>query len=152
MATKTKETKTEVKTFNLERVCTLWINSSKDKKSKYLSGRTAEGVKITGFFNSKDRQNPKEPDIRLSYKKYLDDGKKGSEAEYCALWCNATKNGKKYLSGKVDGKRVVGFINSKAEVDGVKPYINLYYSDDQAEPKKEDPKFEEVEAGSELPF
>lgn len=154
MATKTKKQETQVKEFNLKRVCTLWIYSSKDKKSKYLSGRADAGEKIIGFFNSKDRENPKEPDIRLYFNKSKDDKKE----VYGALWCNATKNGKKYLSGKVEDKRVVGFFNSKAEVDGIIPYINIYLSEDKptedtikAE-KKEEPKFEEIENDSELPF
>lgn len=154
MATKTqtKEPKAEVKTFNLERAAVLWIYFNKEKTGKYLSGRTEAGEKLTGFFNSKDRKNPKEPDIRISYKKYLQAGKTGSEAEYCSLWCNATKNGRKYLSGKVDGKKVVGFFNSRAEVDGVIPYINLYYSDTQEATEQQKAEFEEIPNNSDLPL
>lgn len=152
MATKTQKKETQTKEFNLKRVCTLWIYSSKDKKSKYLSGRADAGEKIIGFFNSKDRQNPKEPDIRLYFNKSKDDKKE----VYGSLWCNASKNGNKYLSGSVEGKRIVGFFNKKAEVDGVIPYINIYLSEDvraEEEPKVEqaEPEYEEVE-GSELPF
>lgn len=152
MATKTKKQETQVKEFKLQRVCTLWIYSSKDKKSKYLSGRADASERIIGFFNSKDRENPKEPDIRLYFNKSKDDKKE----VYGALWCNASKGGKKYLSGKVEDKKVVGFFNSKAQVDGAIPYINLYISEDKedteanAEPKEE-PKFEEVE-NEDLPF
>lgn len=154
MATKTKKQETQAKEFNLQRVCTLWIYSTKDKKGKYLSGRADAGEKIIGFFNSKDRQNPKEPDIRLEFKNAPGEEKK----TYGSLWCNASKNGNKYLSGKVEGKRVVGFFNSKAQVDGIIPYINIYLSEDKptdetiTAEKKEEPKFEEIEDGMELPF
>jgi hypothetical protein len=161
MATKT--TNATKKEFNLERACTLWIYKSK-KGNKYLSGKTADGeTKLKGFFNSK-KENPKEPDIRL-----YTVNEKGdlSKDEFASLWCNATEGGKKYTSGKIDGKRVVGFFNSKAEINGIIPYLNVYLSDDEQKPanteskkttknakaeKKEEPKFEEVETDNDLPF
>lgn len=160
-ATKTKTTKREEKKeFNLERFLVLWLYKSKNGKT-YLSGKTEEGVKLTGFLN-KEKQNPKEPDIKIYT---VGEDKKLSEDEYVALWVNATDNGKKYLSGKVDGKRVVGFFNSKAEVNGTVPYINVYFSDDaqhtipveeEKKSKKEakkttKPEYEEVE-DNDLPF
>lgn len=158
MSTKTtkkaqaKAPKVQEKEFNLKQAVTLWIYKSK-KGSKYLSGVTAEGEKVTGFFN-KDKQNPKEPDIRL----YTRDNEGNTSKDvFLALWCNV-KDGsdKKYLSGKIGDKRVVGFFNSKAEIDGVIPYINIYFSEDQeqlkVEAEEKEPEYEEVGEDDDLPF
>lgn len=154
----TKKETNEKKEFTLERFFTLWIYKSK-KGNKYLSGVTEDGEKLRGFFNSK-KENPKEPDIRI-----YTVNKKGdiSKEEFISLWCNANaESGKKYISGKIDGKRVVGFFNSKAEVNGVIPYINVYYSDNEQNEskeenkpkysKKEEPEFEEMKTDDDLPF
>ena len=155
MATKTTKKTTQAtetkKEFTLERALVMWIYKGK-KGGKYLSGKTEDGDKIKGFFNSK-KNNPKEPDIRI-----YGVNEKGdlTKDEICSLWCNTTENGKKYATGKMDGDRVVGFFNSKAQVDGVVPYLNVYYSDDQKneEQQKIDTKeeYEEVETDDDLPF
>lgn len=157
MSTKTKATaKTQKKEFNLERFLVLWRKKSANG-NVYFSGKTEVGEKVTGFYN-KDKQNPKEPDIRLYFTNT--EGKLEKEP-FLSLWCNATTNDKKYLSGKIDGKRLVGFINEKVKVGDMKPYINVYFSDDQEEQKpvkeekpkfkKEETKFEDVE-DEDLPF
>ena len=138
----------------LERVIVLWIYSSKDGKKTYLSGKTEDGIlKLIGFFN-KEKQNPKEPDIRLYTVHTTARGKtERSEQVYTSLWVNATQNGKKVISGKLNDRRLVGFFNSKAKVGGTIPYINIYWSDDSAEAKKEEPKqaqFEEISSDSDL--
>lgn len=151
------------KEFTLKQVFTMWIYKSKNG-DKYLSGKTEDGQKIRGFFNNK-KENPKEPDIRI----YLVNDKGDlSKEEYVSLWCNAKENGKRHLSGKIDGKRVVGFFNSKAKVDGVIPYFSVYWSEanedskpDHKETKTETKKAtkskkaekkEEPETDSDLPF
>ena len=160
MSTKTKTTakaSTQKKEFNLERLLVLWRYKSK-KGNVYFSGKTEEGAKVSGFYN-KDKQNPKEPDIKLYF---FDDEGNLEKDPFLAMWCNATTKDKKYLSGKYEEKRVVGFINEKSEINGVKPYINVYFSDDQEEQKpekeekpkftKKETKFEEVEDIDDLPF
>ena len=158
-----KETKKE---FNLQRAFTLWIYKGK-KGGKYLSGTTEDGTKLTGFFNN-EKQNPKEPDIKV-YEK--DDENNLSKEEYCSLWCNVSETTeKKYLSGKIDETRVVGFFNSKAEINGTTPYINVYFSEDEQEEeeqeqpkkatkqptkktqKKVEPEYEEMHSDDDLPF
>lgn len=162
MSTKTAKKETaEKKEFTLERMFTMWIYKSK-KGNKYLSGKTNEGVQLKGFFNSK-KENPKEPDIKIYI---VNDNGDLSKDEFVSLWCNTTEAGKKYVSGKVDGERVVGFFNSKAEINGIIPYLNVYYSDSEQEESKEETKptkksepkktkqkeYEEVETDNDLPF
>ena len=126
---------TEKKEFNMNQLFAMWINKSKAGKN-YLSGKDSDGRKLIGFFNGK-KQNPKEPDVRIY--EVLDNGEV-SKNEFTSLWVNVSANGKKYLSGKIGEHRVVGFINSKATVDGKVPYFSIYESD--SEPKKEEKKQE----------
>ena len=149
----TKAQATQKKEFNLERFITLWIYKS-EKGSKYLSGTTEDKkFKLTGFFNN-EKQNPKEPDIRIYVR---DDEKNLSKEPYISLWCNV-KDGsdKKYLSGKIDDKKVVGFFNAKAKVNGTMPYINIYFSEAQAEQEKikeeNETVYEDVAIDEDLPF
>lgn len=147
----TKPAEEQKKEFNLEQAFTFWINKSKAGKT-YLSGRGKDGVKFIGFF-TKEKQNPKEPDIEFYY--HAENAEK-KEAIF-ALWVNANNNGKKYASGKYEEKRLIGFFNSKATVDGVIPYLNVYFSEEAKpeEAKTEEPKqaeFEEIPSDSELPF
>lgn len=159
MSTQTKNT--EKKVFNLEQVFALWRQKTKDGKKTYFSGKIGEEY-LTGFYNTK-KQNPKEPDIRI-YKR--DEEGNLAKEEFVSLWCNVTKNGKKLLSGKIDGKRVIGFINTSGNEKA--PYISVYWADETETPKdeskpdpkatktkkakKEEPKFEEVETDEDLPF
>ena len=127
--------------FKLEQVFVLW--RQKDKKGNYfLSNPT-----LVGFYNTK-KKNPKEPDLRVFEKDA--DGKIGKEEKY-SLWCNVSKDGKrKYLTGKVGEKRVVGFITKNPENEKV-PYLSVYYSDDvKEEPKVEQPSLDM--ASVEVPF
>lgn len=148
MSTKTTA-KTEKKEFTLKQVFAMWKRTSKNGNS-YFTGKLADGTEIRGFYVTK-KQNPKEPDIRI-YK--VDANGNLDKDVYLSLWCNAKDNGKKYLSGKIDGKRVVGFINAKATEKNKQPYFSLYWSDSEetAKAKKDEPKYEEVDKDSELPF
>ena len=147
-------------------VFALWRKKSKNGGT-YFSGKTEGGSFLTGFYVT-DKKNLKEPDLRV----YAKDSEGNlSEEPFCSLWCNATKNGKKILSGKLDGKRVIGFI--KAEAKENQPYISVYYSDEEQNEekeqsnktdtkteekktkpskKKEEPEFEEIPGDEELPF
>lgn len=118
--------------FNKEnQILALWKQTSK-KGDSFLSSKD-----YVGFYNS-NKKNPKEPDMRI-YKKDAD-GKVGKES-LLDLWCNVTKDGKgKYLTGKISGRKVVGFITKDWTEESKKPYVSIYYSDEvQTEQKKEEP-------------
>ena len=162
MSNSTAEKKT------MKQVLALWKRKSKNGKV-YFSGKVEDGTftndfYVTAFYNT-DKKNLKEPDLKIYAR---DDEGNLSKEPVLSLWCNATKNGKKVLSGKLDGKRVIGFI--KADADEKHPYITVYYSnDEQAAPeqmqipdekpkgkkptkKKEEPEYEEIPADDSLPF
>lgn len=142
-------------------VFAMWKAKSAAGKT-YFTGKTDDGAPLTGFYVT-NKKNLKEPDIRI-YKRNAD-GDLEKEV-FTSLWCNSTKKGKKILSGKVDGKKVVGFINDGAKEKA--PYFSVYWSDEEfpAEPKKEEPKkapkkvkeepkkdeFEELKTDEDLPF
>lgn len=144
--TATKNQAQEKKEFNLERVLVLWIYEK--TKGKYLSGRMETGEKLIGFFNTQ-KQNPKEPDIKI-YQQVA----KGEELgdPILSLWVNASDSGKKYITGKLNGKWVIGFFNSKAEVNGVIPYINVYFQEEQEVKEDNSEESKEVDSNSDLPF
>lgn len=121
--------------FNNEnQILALWKQTSKDGNS-FLSSK-----EYVGFYNS-NKKNPKEPDLRV-YKKD-ENGKIGKES-LLDMWCNPTKDGKgKYLTGKISGRKVVGFITKEWTEESKKPYLSVYYSDEvetKAAPKQEAPK------------
>ena len=149
----------------LQGVLALWKRTSKDGKKTYFTGKVDDGTfenecYVTGFYNT-EKKNLKEPDLRIYAR---DDEGNLSKEPFLSLWCNATKNGKKILSGKLNGKRVIGFI--KADASEKHPYISVYYSnEEEAESnktdtktekkttkKKEEPKFEEIPFDEPLPF
>lgn len=143
MATKTANaTKKE---FTLKQVFAMWKRKSKNGAT-YFVGKDVDGREIRGFYNGK-KQNPKEPDIRIYH---LTEKGEIEKEVYVSLWCNAKENGKKYLSGKIDGARVVGFINAKATPENKQPYFSVYWSDQAEEKKpakaekKEEPETEDV--------
>lgn len=119
-------------------VFALWKKTDKNGKP-YFSGKTENGTFLTAFLNG-EKKNPKEPDVRV----YIQDQNHNlSKDEYVSLWCNVSKSKRKYLSGKIGDKRVVGFINDKNE--GNRPYISVYWSEDDAQDKvPEQTKIEEV--------
>lgn len=120
MSTKT----TNKKEFNLRQVFAMWKRASKNGNT-YFSGKDAEGKEIRGFYNT-DKKNPNEPDIRIYH---LTESGELEKEPFISLWCNAKESGKKYLSGKIDGKRVVGFINTKSTAENKQPYFSVYWSD-----------------------
>lgn len=146
----------------LQGVFALWKRKS-NKGNVYFSGKTEGGSYLTGFYVT-DKKNMKEPDLRV----YAKDSEGNlSKDPFCSLWVNATKNGKKILSGSVDGKKVIGFINAQA--DDKKPYISVYFAEeskpeapkaeekksnkkDTKKEKKADPVEEEVPSDDQLPF
>lgn len=150
MSTKTANKKE----FKLTQIFAMWKRNSKNGNT-YFTGKDVDGTEIRGFYNTK-KENPKEPDIRI-YK--VSAGGKLEKEEYLSLWCNPTQNGKKVLSGKLDGLRVVGFINAKATDENKQPYFSVYWSDtdDNQEHKntkttKKNEKNKEVETDNDLPF
>ena len=152
MSTATAEKK------KLQGVFALWKRTSKDGKKTYFTGVSEDkSYNVTAFYNT-DKKNLKEPDLKVYVR---DDEGNLSKEPLVSLWCNATKNGKKILSGKIDGKRVIGFIRANATEK--QPYISVYYSEDELpvapeapkketkKAKKEAPKMEEIEP-EDLPF
>lgn len=133
----------------LEGVCALWKRTSANGKT-YFTGQTEDKQTfLTAFYNT-DKKNLKEPDLRI-YTRDADGNL--SKEPWLSLWCNATKKGKKVLSGKLDGKKVVGFI--KVDANEKQPYISIYFDQDKLpegeqlkieEPKKEAPKKTKKEA------
>ena len=117
-------------------IIALWRKTSKAGKT-YFSGKDATGVELTGFYNIK-KGNSKLPVLRV-YKR-VDINK-----EVFAMWLNTSKSGVKYLTGKYNGVRVVGFINDKPKNEKA-PYIKIYESDEQAKPtnKPKQQTFKEV--------
>lgn len=148
MSTKTtakaKTTAEAKKEFKLESIFSMWKNLSKEGKV-YFSGEFA-GKKLRGFYNA-NKKNPNEPDFRV----YALDEKGNIEKEpLTALWSNVSKNNKRYLSGNLDGKRVIGFINQKSKENEKIPYFTLYWSDQQN--TKEESKKEEIPVNNDLPY
>ena len=122
---------TQKKEFTMKEVFALWVKQGKNG-TMYLSGKDSTGQFLTGFFNGK-KQNPKEPDIRI----YTNTDEGISKEEYTSLWCNVSKNGNKYFTGKMGGIRITGFINKKAEVGSKIPYITVYFQAEETEAKQE---------------
>ena len=117
----------------LQGVFALWRRKSQNG-NVYFSGKTEGGSNLIGFYNT-DKKNLKEPDLRV----YAKDTEGGlSKDPFVSLWVNATNSGKKLLSGKLEGKKLIGFINASA--DEKNPYISVYYSEDD---QKEDDQKED---------
>lgn len=117
-------------------IIALWRKTSKAGKT-YFSGKDITGVELTGFYNI-NKSNGKAPVLRVYEKDDINN-------EVLPMWLNTSKSGVKYLSGKYNGKRVVGFINDKPKNEKA-PYIRIYESDEQAKPtdKPKQQTFKEV--------
>ena len=124
-------TSTATKKFTLDQVFALWKKKSKDGKTTYFTGKLGNQY-LTAFYVTK-KKNLKEPDMKVYTR---DENGDRSKEPIVSLWCNATKNGKKILSGKMDGKRVVGFINTNGNEKA--PYISVYWSDESKAPQKDE--------------
>jgi len=149
-----KTTDQEKKEFNLEQVFAMWKETAKSGTT-YFTGYY-KGQSLRGFYNT-EKKNPNEPDVKIYTTN--DEGKLSKEP-LLSLWCNATDEGKKYLSGKLKDNRVVGFINEKANAENRQPYFSVYYSDDKERPEekpeekekqKKKPQKEEIK-DKKLPF
>lgn len=122
----------------MEQVCALWKHKAKSG-TKYFTGKTND-VDVVAFYNT-DKKNPKEPDLRI-YAQIKEEGKTKRGEEICSLWVSVSeKTQKKYLSGKLNDQRVVGFIyegeNEKA------PYISVYLSEEMKSDPQEHIEVEE---------
>ena len=109
----------------LQEVFAMWKKESKGG-SFYFTGKH-EGHYLVGFYNGK-KKNPQEPDIRI-YRKDGDGKLEGKEI--VSLWMNVSKSNKKYLTGMIDGKKVVGFLSDGKHEKA--PSFTVYYSDDTKE-------------------
>lgn len=118
---------------DLKECFALWEQTSKDKKTEYLSGKTSgdDPMRLVAFYNNV-KKNPNQPDITVYEKiQIVENGKKRDEQNQVAsLWVNTSKAGKSYLSGKTnDNEKIIGFYNDNTQ-DGKYPYIRVYYKDD----------------------
>lgn len=118
---------------DLKECFVLWEQTSKDKKTEYLSGKTSgdDPMRLVAFYNNV-KKNPNQPDITVYEKiQTVENGKKRDEQNQVAsLWVNTSKAGKSYLSGKTnDNEKIIGFYNDNTQ-DGKYPYIRVYYKDD----------------------
>lgn len=117
----------------MEQVLALWKQKAKSGLKYFTGTCEMKECHVIAFYNQ-EKKNPKEPDLRI-YEQVKKNGKYERGDELCGLWMNVSKNSKKkYLTGTIDGKRVVGFIyegdNEKA------PYISVYLSDEDENKKK----------------
>ena len=139
----TKKTTEGKKEFKMEQALAMWKQKSKSGKD-YFTGTAFGKKKLVGFYNGK-KKNPKEPDIRI----YGIDGEgKAESEEFVSLWVNVSKNGKKYLSGKLGEKKIVGFINDGKNEKA--PYFSCYYS--ESTPKKQEEEAFTDASSEEVPF
>lgn len=127
-----KETK-EVKNTKLIPVFALWARKDKNGNDYFTGKVEGEETKLVAFYNNK-RSGMKDPDIIVFYR----DGK--DLIPYCKLWANASKGGKKYLTGKMEEFKVVGFFNDAHTVR--QPYISIYTEKDNTQ----------IDGQEELPF
>lgn len=155
MATK-QRTEGKKMEFKMSEVLAMWKYKSTNGRPYFSgSGRMEAGTegKYIGFYNGK-KKNPKEPDIRI----YRRNDEGLEKDEFLSLWCNVSeKTGKKYLTGRLGDRRVVGFINEKS--DGKRSYFSVYFSEEKAsdgsvKEKKPDPVQEPIqeEIDDDLPF
>ena len=92
----------------LKELFALWKTTSKDGKTTYFTGKTANGSNLVAFYNSK-KKNPEEPDLRV----YISNEDNTKRIEYASLWCKVSKAGSKYLSGQTKDKMyIAGFFNN----------------------------------------
>ena len=142
--------KSNKKEFKLQECLVMWLKKS-NMSGNYLSGKMGE-TGLIGFINGK-KKNPKEPDIRI-FKRDVEGNRE--KEEFLSLWVNVGKNDRKYVTGKLGEKRLVGWFNARATAGGKVPYLNVYFSDDQ-KPEQETEvvkQFEQAETllNEELPF
>lgn len=137
-----KRQATKTMQFEMEQAFALW------KKQSELGKPYFTGKGLVGFYNTM-KKNPKEPDLRI-YK--VDNEGKASKEAYLSMWMQLSKDGKrKYLTGKLYGRKVVGFINITANEENNRPYLSVYYSAD-VEGKKEEVKEPLQLQEDDLPF
>ena len=124
MSTATKknaqETK-EVKNTKLTPVFALWARKDKNGNDYFTGKVEGTETKLVAFYNKK-RTGMKDPDINV----FRRDGEE--LVPHCKLWANASKGGKKYLTGKMEDTRVVGFFNEAHTVK--QPYISIYTAEE----------------------
>lgn len=152
MSNTTSTATNTTKKSRLDQVFALWKRTGKNG-STFFTGKL-DGQNITAFYVT-NKKNLKEPDMRVYTR---DENGNLSREPVVSLWCNATKTGKKILSGKIDGKRVVGFINTNGKEN--QPYVSVYWSDEsnapqkdeKPVPKKEEKKPDPKKTEDELPF
>ena len=118
-----------------EVIVSLWKNVKKEgeKTETYFTGKGLTGKGFIGYWVSY-KQNPKEPDMRIYERN--SDGSKGNV--FLSLWGKVAKNGNKYLSGKLNDRWVIAFIDKDANEENKHPYIKVYYQEPATPVKLQD--------------
>ena len=129
----TQKNTQEVKNTKLIPVFALWARKDKNGNDYFTGKVEGEETKLVAFYNKK-RTGMKDPDINVFYR-YGED-----ILPYCKLLANASKAGKKYLTGKMDDTKVVGFFNEAHTVK--QPYISIYTEQEN----------KQIDGQEELPF
>ena len=125
----------ERKEFNLEQAFALWERTSK-KGNKFMSGD-----RVIAYYNH-HKQKPTQCDIEV----HIVDADGFIQKDiYCQLWVNISKESKKYLSGYIGNKKVVGFYITEPKKEK-SPSIVVYYSDDNQETSNQGMDQEKIEA------
>lgn len=101
----------------------LWEKTSQRTGTVYLSG--SDG--IVAFYNT-NKKSMKEADITVYQR--LNDGE--TSVVIGNLYAEVSKTGRKYLSGTVSGKPVVGFYG-KPDRSPKAPLISVFYKDEYVE-------------------
>lgn len=133
-------------TVKLDAALTLWREQS-TKGKVYFKG-TAGDTKVIAFYNTY-KENPKEPDLRI----YDRENFEKKVPAIGSFWVNVSGKGKNYLTGKLNGKKVVCFINENDNEDGKKrPYIKGYFRTDKPAEKEETVPVQTEIKSEKLPF
>lgn len=119
-----KEVKKEIKP-ELKEAFALWSRVSKEGK-EYYTGR-CDDIELIAFINF-EKKNEKEPDLRVYS---ILDGQVSDE-QIASLWKNISKNDTYYLSGvDNENKKLVGFYNDKFMEFPNRPFIRVYYKEQE---------------------
>ena len=131
----------KTKSNKMEEVFSLWRKTGKNG-THYFTGKG-----IVGFYQT-NKEKPKSHDL-LIYN--VNEEGNVVKPSILSLWVQLSKDKKtQYLTGKYEGRRVVGFINKDAAEGSKKPYLSIYYSDDTR--PQETPEELDIKSNKELPF
>ena len=121
---KVAEPKTEQK--ELKEAFALWSRKGQSGL-EYYTGK-CDDISLLAFVNT-NKKNEKEPDIRVYTSDENNDDKL---VEVASLWKNVSKKDKLYLAGTDnEDEKLVGFYNDKFMEFPNRPYIRVYYKEQE---------------------